>query len=387
MKKLRTILISCIWLAIASADILQNPDFELPPSNWNASSAAFFPLNAASSIPGWTFDGTGQYVTAGDELSLPRNGHAILLGEDGKINQTFVANGEEMQYLLTFSLGRRAQSCTANASLVVSAPDSSAQFSLTHKYGKEAWEVYGHQLGIWGGGESVNLVIESQDIDADSNSTCWPVVDAVLLSTIGSLKQGDDNLLLNGGFELGPAFPDFSNEGVLLDSEPSLTESALQQWTVMGTVKYIDAKNFFVPEGKAAVEIVSGVSAGVQTAKQLNQGSNYNMEFMLGDANDSCSGDFIVGVAAGSSVQNFSIHSNGTGSAKKYSITFTGAGSSSTSISFQSYTSRQREDGVFCGPVIDGIVLKVSSGHRSYMHFTFLNTLLLVTVLKISELV
>lgn len=170
---------------------MQNSDFELPPSNWNESSSAFFLLND-SSIPGWTHDGTLQYATSGAELSLPsRNGHAILLQEDGKINQTFVANGEEMQYLLTFTLGRRAQNCTANASLVVSAPDSSAQFSLTLKYGKESWEVYGHHLGSWGGGESVNLVIESQDIDAEANSTCWPVVDTVMLSTIGSLKQGD----------------------------------------------------------------------------------------------------------------------------------------------------------------------------------------------------
>ncbi|KAL0377289.1 UNVERIFIED_CONTAM: hypothetical protein Sradi_3034400 [Sesamum radiatum] len=91
---------------------------------------------------------------------------------------------------------------------------------------------------------------------------------------------------------------------------------------VMGTVKYIDAKSHFVPEGKAAVEIVAGISAGVQTAKLLNQGSNYNLEFMLGDANDSCPGDLTVGVIAGSSVQNFTVHSNGTGAAKKYSLTF-----------------------------------------------------------------
>ncbi|XP_042007910.1 uncharacterized protein LOC121756424 [Salvia splendens] len=384
--KIRNIFITCLWLGLASADTLQNSDFELPPTDWNETSSAFFQLNG-SSIPGWTHDGAVQYVTAGGELSLPRNGHAILLQEDGKINQAFVANGEEMQYLLTFTLGRRAQNCTANASLVVSAPDSSAQFSLTLKYGKESWEVYGLHLGSWGGGESVNLVIESQDIDAEPETTCWPVVDAVMLSTVGSLKQGDDNLLPNGGFELGPAFPDFPNDGVLLDSEPSLIESALQQWTVTGTVKYIDAKNFFVPEGKAAVEIVSGVSAGVQTAKQLDQGSDYNLEFMLGDANNSCSGVLVVGVAAGSSAQNFTIQSNGTGSAKKYAMTFKGAGPSPTSISFHSYTTTQRDDGVFCGPVVDAVVLKVSSGHKTYTQFSFLMTVLLATVLKLGKLI
>lgn len=94
-----------------------------------------------------------------------------------------------MQYLLTFALARGVQNCTSNASLVVSAPDSSAQFALTLKYGKEPWEVYGHQLGSWGDGESVNLVLESQAIDADPNSTCWPVVDELSLITIGSVNQ------------------------------------------------------------------------------------------------------------------------------------------------------------------------------------------------------
>lgn len=122
-----------------------------------------------------------MYATAGANLSLPRNGHAILLGQGGKISQTFTADGEKMQYLLTFTLASRNQSCSSNASLVVSAPDSSARFSLTSKYGKDPWEVYGHQIGSWGGGEAINLVLESAGIDVDPNTTCWPVVDDLLL--------------------------------------------------------------------------------------------------------------------------------------------------------------------------------------------------------------
>lgn len=38
-----------------------------------------------------------------------------------------------------------------------------------------------------------------------------------------------DNLLPNGGFELGPAFLDNSSDGVLVDSEPSLTETVIPQ--------------------------------------------------------------------------------------------------------------------------------------------------------------
>ncbi|XP_051141238.1 uncharacterized protein LOC127258441 [Andrographis paniculata] len=379
-------------LATASADILQNPDFERPPSNWRATSTAqFFPLDENSTtLPGWTFLGKVEYVTAGSNLSLPRNGHAILLADEGKINQTFTASGERAQYILTFAVARGIQDCSTNASLVVSAPDSTVEFSVSGKYGKQPWQVYGHYIGSWGDGESVNLVIQSQAVDSESNSTCWPVVGdlSLLAITSSSIKVKDkDNLLQNGGFELGPAFLESSNEGVLMDSEPSLTESALEQWTILGTVKYVDAKNFFVPEGKAAVEIL-GASAGVQTAKQLTRGSEYNLQFMLGDANDSCSGDFVVGVAAGSSAQNFTVHSNGTGSAKKYSLKFKGDGESTTSISFQGYTTSQRKDGVFCGPMVDAVVLTESRGCRCKPKMgSVLVGLLLVALFKLFELI
>ncbi|CAI9752581.1 unnamed protein product [Fraxinus pennsylvanica] len=381
--KLAVIFIICIFWLIASADILQNPDFELPITNLPTNSTSpFVLLNENSTIPGWTFQGEVRYVTAGVNASLPRNGHAIMLGQDGKINQTFTANGDVMQYLLTFTLAQAGQNCKANVSLVVSAPDSSMEFSLTQKYSKETREVYGHRLGSWGDGEYINLILQSQATDVDPNSACWPVVDTLLLKTIGPPAQNSDNLLPNGGFESGPAFLDSSGEGILLVSEPSLVESALQQWTTMGNVKYINSKNYFVPEGKAAIEIVSEVS-GIQTAKPLSEGSNYNLEFMLGDANDSCSGEFIVGVVAGASAQNISLLSSGTGAAKKYSMTFKGE-PSPTPITFLSYKTTQRKDGVFCGPVIDGVVLSASHGHKSDLQLIFLFALLHVALLQMS---
>ncbi|KZV20259.1 hypothetical protein F511_25528 [Dorcoceras hygrometricum] len=386
--KLKAIFFTSVFLAIASADILQNPDFELPPSSWKENyTSPLFPLDANSStIPGWTFEGAVDYATVGADLSLPLKGHAILLGQDGKINQSFTAKGDRVKYLLTFTLAIVGQNCKSNASLVVSAPDSSRQFSFSGKYGKELWEVYGLQIGSWGDGDSINLVLQSQAIDGDTNSTCWPVVDNLFLSTIGTLNQDKANLLPNGGFEFGPSFLESSNEGVLVDSQPSLIESALQQWTVMGTVKYIDSKSYFVPEGKSAVELVSGISAGVQTAIQLFKESSYDLEFMLGDANDSCTGDFTVGVLAGSTGQNFTIQSDGTGSAKKFSFVFKVSEPSPTIISFQSYTTKQRDDGVFCGPVIDAVVLHSSHGHISRLNGASLIALLLVALLKMVEL-
>ncbi|XP_059624637.1 protein DUF642 L-GALACTONO-1,4-LACTONE-RESPONSIVE GENE 2 [Cornus florida] len=383
--KLAMILIPLLFLATASADLLQNPDFEVPPSNLPGnSSAPFVLLNENNTIPGWSFEGTVQYVTAGPTVLLPGNGHAIELGQDGMINQTFTANSDLMQYLLTFTLALGGQNCTSNASLIVSAPDSASAFSLKQNYGKETWESYGHYLGSWGNGETINLVFQSQTTESDNASNCWPVVDTLLLKPVRTLLQGNDNLLLNGGFELGPQFLNNSSEGILLEPEPSPVQSVLQQWSVTGTVKYIDSKHYFVPEGNAAIEIVSGVSAGIQTARPLSEGSAYNLEFMLGDANDSCIGDFTIGVQAGSTVQNFTLLSNGTGSAKKFSVTFK-AESSPTPISFLSYTTSQTQDRAFCGPVIDDVVLRASYGLKPCPWNILLITCILMVVLQINE--
>ncbi|KAF8399951.1 hypothetical protein HHK36_015823 [Tetracentron sinense] len=193
-----------------------------------------------------------------------------------------------------------------------------------------------------------------------------------------------DNLLVNGGFEVGPAFLSNSTEGILLDAEPSLVQSALQQWSVIGTVKYIDSKHYLVPQGNAAIEIVSGASAGIQTAREFNKGSTYNLEFVLGDANNSCVGDFILGAQAGSTVQNFTVSSKGTGSAQKFSMTFK-ADSSLTPISFVSHTTSQTRD-QFCGPVINDVVSRVSYGLKQEMQskVMFSCLFLLIVVLQIA---
>ncbi|KAK3033474.1 hypothetical protein RJ639_033078, partial [Escallonia herrerae] len=357
--------------------LLQNPDFELPPSNLPGNSTAPIELlNGNNTIPWWTYEGTVQYVPL-----AAGGGHAIQLGQDGKINQTFIANGDSMSYLLTFALSLGGQNCSANASLVVSAPDTSSVFSWKQRYEKGTWESYGLYLGRWGDGESINLVFQSQATETDSNSICWPLVDSLLLKTIGPLTQTRGNLLLNGGFELGPDFLD-NSKGTLLDPEPSVARSALQLWSVMGTVKYIDSKNYFVPQGNAAIEIVSGVSAGIQTAKTLTEGSEYSLKFMLGDANDSCMSNFVVGVQAGSVAQNFSLQSNGTGSSRGLSMAFK-AESAPTLISFQSYISSQSKDGVLCGPVVDDVILWASDGPKPFVLSTFQSILLLLVVLLI----
>lgn len=189
-----------------------------------------------------------------------------------------------------------------------------------------------------------------------------------------------DNLLLNGGFEFGPEFLSNSTQGILLDSALSPVQSPLRQWAVVGTIKYISSKHFFVPHGNAAVEIVSGISAGIHTEVTLAEGSAYNLEFTLGDANNACEGDFIVEVQAGSVAQNFTIRSNGTGSAEKSLIKFK-AGSRATPIIFSSFTRSQTKDGIFCGPVVDNVVLLSSNGLIIIINPNILISLLLLIVI------
>lgn len=69
-------------------------------------------------------------------------------------------------------------------------------------------------------------------------------------------------------------------------------------------------------------------------------------------------------VQAGSVVQNFTVRSNGRRSAQKYSSMKFEAGSRATPISFISYKTSQTKDGVFCGPVVDDVVLLSSNGLR-----------------------
>lgn len=73
----------------------------------------------------------------------------------------------------------------------MSALDSHSVFTLKKHFGKEAWENYGLYLGSWEQVEPINLVIESQTTESDANSTCWPLIDKLLLKTIGTLAQGN----------------------------------------------------------------------------------------------------------------------------------------------------------------------------------------------------
>ncbi|KAL3818690.1 hypothetical protein ACJIZ3_004595 [Penstemon smallii] len=312
-----------------AADLLQNPDFESPPTNVtaNATSQLLLLLTRANSIPGWSFNGTIWYATSGGNLSLPGNGHAVQLGENGRINQTFKAVGDVLDYVLTFTLAAQNENCANNHTASIPPP-----------------------AGLW----SIRLL---------SQEKICP----------------DGNILANGGFEIGPAFLKNSNSssssssssgGVVLNEEAERFESPLQEWAIMGTIRYIDSKHYKVPQGKAAIQLLSGDPSGVHIDLNFPLGSAYKLNFTIGDANDSCVGYFIVYLQIGNQIMNFTMQSNGTGSAFNHDVSFNSESSGETSISFYSFNeTRRRSDGVLCGPVLDNIIINaLSYGSRIQLY-------------------
>ncbi|KAK3040847.1 hypothetical protein RJ639_029191 [Escallonia herrerae] len=270
----------------------KNPDFESPPTNIKTNTyTPFLLLGRNETLPGWSFSGTVQYVTSGPNISLPGNGHAVQLGLGGTINQ-YSRTRDSTNMSLPSSLLLRVRTAITTPMLL-----TLLFLGDPRRYGREMQESHAYSLENFADERNlINLEIRSVPTNADSNVRCWPVVDTFLISGIEVPKFHGDNMVANSGFEVGPSFIRNSPEGILLDEESDYMQSALQQWSVLGTVKYIDSKHFSVPKEKAAIELVSAGAApsGILTRLTLTKGSKYVMEFTMGDANDSCVGDFIV---------------------------------------------------------------------------------------------
>ncbi|KAL8037931.1 hypothetical protein ABFX02_11G069900 [Erythranthe guttata] len=368
----------CMVTISYAQDFLQNPDFEIPPSNITANSTTsqFILLTKANSIPGWSFNGTVSYVTSGANLSFAWNGgaHAVQLGENGTIKQTLIAKGEVLDYMLSFNLIPQSEDCANNRTAVnVSINgkstyyDKSKVFSLERNLTTNLWESHALYLGRLGD-ESIDITIASVKTNHSQNNnvTCWPLVDAFTVKKNWLPRWYDGNGIANEGFEIGPGFLKNSSEGIILDEEQDRFNSPLQEWSILGKIKYIDSKNYKVPRGKAAIELLSGNPSGVRMDLILETTYTYTLTFTMGDANDSCAGDLTVHVQLGNyNVHNFTMRSNGTGSALKRSITFKSEERTKTPIALYSFNATRTSSGVLCGPVIDNVILQVSGRGKS----------------------
>lgn len=326
------------------------------------------------SLPGWQISGTVQYILAGGNISLPDNGRAVQLGRNGRISQAFAAE-PGAAYSLTFTLASAGQNCSTVDFLSVAAPpaSSAASFLLDQGYNDVTWET--HAWGFIPVSSQTNLTFGNQLSQAspqqqDPNITCGPVVDTVFLKKLTTTTvSSSENLLMNGGFEEGPYLLSNSSYGVLLQDITNMSTSPLPGWTVGSTVRYIDSGHYFVPEGAAAVELVGGPNASLQQVVSSSKGAEYALSFALGDGKDLCQGNMSVQVVAGDGSTNFTHNSVGSGRYENYTMKFR-AVSDTTNISFVNLLRNEEVNALFCGPVIDNVVLALSSSSRSLYSFT-----------------
>ncbi|GKD69258.1 lysine--tRNA ligase, class II, partial [Tanacetum coccineum] len=270
-------------------------------------------------------------------------------------------------------------SCANDATAInVSGPSLSKVFFYKQSLGKETWQTYAYAFwrnSIPLGG--VTLQIQSAASSSRSNSACWPIIDELLLSGIKYPRVYGGNGFLNSGFEVGPGFLESSSQGILLEAESNIDPldivvSALQSWEVLGTVKYIDSKHYAVPQGLRAVELVSGNPSGISYNAVFYLKGQFTLDFIMGDAGDSCVGDLAVVLQVGAQKWSFATRSNGLGSSQKYTVKFNAAYSplDAVPISFSSYNqTRTNDNQVLCGPVIDGMFVRFSKGLSNDRYF------------------
>ncbi|GJV70254.1 hypothetical protein Tco_1485763 [Tanacetum coccineum] len=390
---LTILVITLFFLAVlvSSKVTLQNPSFETPPTNLTTNATSQFMLldSKINVIPGWSYKGTVWYVTSGGNISLPGNGHGLQLGPNGMINQTFKSY-DSYDCVLTFTIAPSSAECANNYTAVnVSAPGVSKVFFYDESLGTEMWQTYAFSVG----GDEIKrgfFGVKIQSVVATtshSNVTCWPIVDALLVKAIGPQTWYTDNPILNNGFEVGPAFMGNSSQGILLEAGSNRQPSVpLQGWTILGILKYIDSKHFAVPEGRGAIELISGNPSGIATNTYFYRQGQFTLEFIMGDANDSCVGDFVVYLQVGNTIWNFTTRSIGVGSSEKHSVTFMAEFSHDepVPISFYSFNeTRTSDQQVLCGPVIDGTNVRYSSGIRSKkLHIIFMVLSIVATMTK-----
>lgn len=155
-------------------------------------------------------------------------------------------------------------------------------------------------------------------------------------------------------------FPN-SSLGVLLPPNLNLPTSPLPSWTFESTkaVRYIDYKHFNVPEGKRAIQLLSGKEGSISQSIKTQTGKSYSLEFLLGDGGDDCYEPLAVAAFAGDQSMVANYTSTISDSYQSFNLTFR-ANAENARIVFYSvyYNTRRVDNSSLCGPVIDQVKVR-----------------------------
>lgn len=339
------------------------------------------------SLPGWTIEGTVEYVNDGERqgsmyLVVPEGKHAVRLGNDAQISQQ-ISLQKGSTYSLTFSAAR---TCAQMESLNVSVPPSTRNVDLQTLYNIYGWDAYAWAFQAQA--DNVEVIFHNPGLEEDP--TCGPILDAIALKQISTPEKLRDNAVINGDFEEGPWM--FANEtlGVLLPTNLDVATSSLPGWIIESSkaVRYIDSNHYKVPEGKRAIELLSGKEGIISQMVETEPGKKYTMSFLMGQAGDGCQEPMAVMAFAGD--QSGNVHYNNpppNGIYEPNNVTFT-AKAERTRIAFYSlyYNTRVADRSSLCGPVIDSVKvvdLSKSAAVAGFSGFS-VSLLLLVNALTIA---
>ncbi|GAA0183172.1 hypothetical protein LIER_30635 [Lithospermum erythrorhizon] len=367
-KVCKWVLVLCSFLLVelVSAAIqdgpLVNGDFETPPTGGFSSDIGF--SDGPTNIPSWKSNGTVELVESGEKqggmiLIVPQGSHAVRLGNDAEISQKLKVEKAEL-YSVTFSAAR---TCAQLEALNVSVPPASQTIDLQTLYSVQGWDSYAWAFEAQD--EDVSIVFKNPGMEDDP--ACGPIIDDVAIKKLIVPDKTKGNAVVNGDFEEGPFM--FRNEslGVLLPTNLDEDTSSLPGWIVESNraVRYIDSYHYTVPEGKRAVELLSGKEGIISQMVETKPNKPYRLTFSLGHASDTCKQPLAVMAFAGDQAQNIHYTPNSNSTFQTANLNFT-AKADRTRVAFYSiyYNTRSDDMSSLCGPVVDDVRVQQSWSNR-----------------------
>lgn len=176
-----------------------------------------------------------------------------------------------------------------------------------------------------------------------------------------------ENAVTNGDFEEGPWMFRNTSLGVLLPTNLDEETSSLPGWIVESNraIRYIDSDHYAVPQGRRAVELLSGKEGIISQMVETAPNKQYSLSFQLGHADDKCKQPLAVMAFAGDQAQNIHYTPNSNSTFQSANLNFT-AKAERTRIAFFSvyYNTRSDDMSSLCGPVLDDVRVWFSGSRR-----------------------
>lgn len=176
-----------------------------------------------------------------------------------------------------------------------------------------------------------------------------------------------ENAVINGDFEEGPWMFRNTSLGVLLPTNLDEETSSLPGWIVESNraVRYVDSDHYAVPQGRRAVELLSGKEGIISQMVDTAPNKDYSLSFLLGHADDKCKQPLAVMAFAGDQAQNFHYTPNSNSTFQSVNLNFTSK-ADKTRIAFYSvyYNTRSDDMSSLCGPVVDDVRVWFNGARR-----------------------